>query len=169
MATIPKVKTTGQGEPKRSTVVIHIATHDGSFSQTQYYGNVVMGEIESETTPRKSEFEEILFGRPAHIQIGNISQDVRIRFTAEAADKSGNIVYVYDNLCATPNLDHFLGTFNKEDRIAMAEDYVKKQRAVMEAFMKDNEKLVVGYLEEQGYEFSEFGGVYTHKECDLNE
>lgn len=115
-------------------MVVHIRAKNGSYHTTSYFPNV--RDLLFETSPdyTGAAFDDLL-NLPVPKRYGTRQ---RIAFTsAPTLDVDLVEVYHYDNTIDNPNLDHFLATFTKAQRLQMMKDYIDEQESRLEKFVEE--------------------------------
>lgn len=113
-------------------IVIHMATEDDTLSHTIVYPRVEGLDVEyvKESSPYRA-YESVNATRIIP-SLENVIYSFKPLLNAE-----GQYCKVYDNKLATPNLDDFLGTFPKAERILMAKKYAEENEQRLESFIEE--------------------------------
>ena len=113
-------------------IVIHMANEDYTLSHTIVYPRVEGLDVEyvKESLPYRA-YESVNATRIIP-SLENVIYSFKPLLNAE-----GQYCKVYDNKLATPNLDDFLGTFPKAERILMAKKYAEENEQRLESFIKE--------------------------------
>ena len=113
-------------------IVIHMANEDYTLSHTIVYPRVEGLDVEyvKESLPYQA-YESVNATRIIP-SLENVIYSFKPLLNAE-----GQYCKVYDNKLATPNLDDFLGTFPKAERILMAKKYAEENEQRLESFIKE--------------------------------
>lgn len=113
-------------------IVIHMANEDDTISHTIVYPRVEDLDVEyvKESLPYQA-YESVNATRIIP-SLENVIYSFKPLLNAE-----GQYCKVYDNKLATPNLDDFLGTFTKAERILMAKKYAEENEQRLESFIEE--------------------------------
>ena len=113
-------------------IVIHMANKDDTISHTIVYPRVEGLDVEyvKESLPCQA-YESVNATRIIP-SLENVIYSFKPLLNAE-----GQYCKVYDNKLATPNLDDFLGTFPKAERILMAKKYAEENEQRLESFIEE--------------------------------
>lgn len=113
-------------------IVIHMANEDDTISHTIVYPRVEGLDVEyvKESLPYQA-YESVNATRIIP-SLENVIYSFKPLLNAE-----GQYCKVYDNKLATPNLDDFLGTFPKAERILMAKKYAEENEQRLESFIEE--------------------------------
>lgn len=114
-------------------VVIHIRSSDGEAHQSMYFPLVEELKISRDGNfPDEISFDDLMLNR-VPVQLGS---NHTFEFTTRK--NTDGIEYIqYDNKIAAPNLDHFLATFTKAERLRMVKDYVNEMEERLGAFVRE--------------------------------
>lgn len=113
-------------------IVIHMANEDDTLSHTIVYPRVEGLDIDYVEGPSPKRAHESVNATPITPNIENVIYSFKPLLNAE-----GQLCKVYDNKRATPNLDDFLGTFPKAERILMAKKYAEENEQRLESFIEE--------------------------------
>ena len=113
-------------------LVIHMVNEDDTISQTIVYPRVEGLDIDymKSSLPYRA-YESV----NASLITPNL-ESIIYSFKP-LSNTEGQFCKVYDNKRATPNLDDFLGTFPKSERILMAKKYAEENEQRLESFIEE--------------------------------
>ena len=113
-------------------LVIHMVNEDDTISQTIVYPRVEGLDIDymKSSLPYRA-YESV----NASLITPNL-ESIIYSFKP-LSNTEGQCCKVYDNKRATPNLDDFLGTFPKAERILMAKKYAEENEQRLESFIEE--------------------------------
>ena len=113
-------------------LVIHLVDEDNTVSQTVVYPRVKDLDIEhvNETPPYRP------YTSVDTAIIAPCLENISYSFIP-ISNTEGQYCTVYDNKRAVPNLDDFLGTFPKAERILMAKKYAEENEQRLESFIEE--------------------------------
>ena len=113
-------------------LVIHMVNEDDTISQTIVYPRVEGLDIDymKSSLPYRA-YESV----NASLITPNL-ESIIYSFKP-LSNTEGQFCKVYDNKRATPNLDDFLGTFPKAERILMAKKYAEENEQRLESFIEE--------------------------------
>lgn len=135
-------------DPSPVKMVIHIATHDGETNVTHVFDNVHDFNMALSTA---SAYSDDVSTRAYHTPKAELSLS-GIAFPLNSG-QGQQFMKTYDNKVAKPNLDDFLLTFSKHERIEMAKAYVKKTEAEIQKTLEDlGVDILRNYLEKNGFD-----------------
>ena len=113
-------------------LVIHMVNEDDTISQTIVYPRVENLDFEYVNEPSPYRAYESVNASLITPNLESIIYSFKPLSNAE-----GQFCKVYDNKRATPNLDDFLGTFPKAERILMAKKYAEENEQRLESFIEE--------------------------------
>ena len=113
-------------------IVIHMANEDDTLSHTIVYPRVEGLNVDYTEGPSPYRAYESVNATPITPNIENVNYS----FTP-IPNTEGQLCKVYDNKRSTPNLDDFLGTFTKAERILMAKKYAEENEQRLESFIEE--------------------------------
>ena len=113
-------------------LVIHMVNEDDTISQTIVYPRVENLDFDYVNEPSPCRAYESVNASLITPNLERIIYSFKPLSNAE-----GQFCKVYDNKRATPNLDDFLGTFPKAERILMAKKYAEENEQRLESFIEE--------------------------------